>query len=62
MDAVDITNTPFVPLLIDVTDFVTDDVLSWTVVDFMNVVDADSLTSCIPAINLTVNELPDVYL
>ena len=33
MDAVDTTNTPFVPLLIDVTDFHTDEVYGCIVVD-----------------------------
>ena len=61
MDAVDRTNTPFDPLLIDATDFVADAVLGWTVVDFGKDVDADSLVSCVPSISFTVNELPDVY-
>ena len=64
MDEVDITNTPLVPLLplIDVTDFVTDVVFCCIVVDLLNVVDVDSLTSCVPSINFTLNELPEVYL
>ena len=61
MDAVDTTNTPFVPVLIEVTDFVTDALLGWTVVVFVNDVDVDSLVSCVPLINFTVNELPDAY-
>ena len=60
MDEVDTTNTPFDPV-IDPTDFVADVVLGWRVVDSVNDVDADSLTSCVPSINLTVNEVADVY-
>ena len=60
IDEVDTTNTPFDPV-IDPTDFVADVVLGLIVVDFRNVVDADSLTSCVPSINFTVNEVADVY-
>ena len=61
MEALDTTNTPFDPLLIDVTLFVTDDVVDgWIVVDCVNAVDADSLVSCVPPINFTLNEVPDV--
>ena len=58
---VDTTNTPFDPV-IDETALVTEAALGCIVVDFENVVDVDSLTSCVPSINFTVNELPDVYL
>ena len=49
-DAVDTTNTPSDPV-IGATDLVTDPLLGWIVVDFENVVDVDSLTSCVPSIN-----------
>ena len=61
IEAIDTTNTPFDPVR-DVTDFVTEEVFGCIVVDFENVVDVDSLTSCVPSINCTMNELPDVDL
>ena len=64
MDELDTTNTPFVPLplLIDVTDLVTVDLAGCIVVVFVNMIDVDALTSCVPSISFTTNELPDVYL
>ena len=61
VDSVDTTNTPSIPVVIDPTDLVADVVLGWRLVDFGNVIDADSLTSCVPSINLTLNEVADVY-
>ena len=60
MDEVDTTNTPFDPVLRDLTDLVTDVVLGLIVVDFRNVVDADSLTLCTPSIIFTLSMVVDI--
>ena len=56
MDGVDTTNTPFASGLIDVTAFVIDVVLGWIVVELLNSAVVDSLVSCSPSINFTVND------